>query len=123
MICRSELRPFEPELKNGHAMTIAAAYWPRRFVLPKAEERLFRVAEDSQLLGHCHWQNQKRRDVPVIAIVHGLEGSSNSNYVLGIADKAYQRGFHVVRLNQRNCGGTDSAGPKFTMSIAPGQTS
>ena len=92
-------------------MTIAAAYWPRRFALPKAEERLFRVAEDSQLLGHCHWREGKVRDVPVIAIVHGLEGSSESNYVLGIAEKAYQRGFHVVRLNQRNCGGTEKLTP------------
>jgi predicted alpha/beta-fold hydrolase len=100
-----------PLLKNGHAMTIAAVYWPRRFTLPKAEERLFRVAEDSQLLGHCHWQEGKARDVPVIAIVHGLEGSSQSNYVLGIAEKAYQRGFHVVRLNQRNCGGTERLTP------------
>ena len=92
-------------------MTIAAVYWPRRFTLPKAEERLFRVAEDSQLLGHCHWQEGKAPNVPVIAIVHGLEGSSQSNYVLGIAEKAYQRGFHVVRLNQRNCGGTEKLTP------------
>jgi len=105
--------PFEAHswLKNGHAMTIAAVYWPRRFTLPAAEERLFRVAEDSQLLGHCHWQKEKPRDVPVLAIVHGLEGSSDSNYVLGIAEKAYQRGFHVVRLNQRNCGGTEKQTP------------
>jgi len=101
--------PFEPHawLRNRHAMTIASAYWPRRFALPKAEQRLFRVAEDSQLLGACHWREGKGRDVPVIAIVHGLEGSCDSNYVLGIAEKAYQRGFHVVRLNQRNCGGTE----------------
>ena len=105
-----EFQP-HPLLRNAHAMTIAAAYWPRRFALPKAEERLFRVAEDSQLLGHCHWQEGKVRDVPVIAIVHGLEGSSASNYVLGIAEKAYQRGFHVVRLNQRNCGGTEKLTP------------
>ena len=98
-------------LKNGHAMTIAAVYWPRRFALPKAETRLFRVAEDSQLLAACHWQEGKRKDVPVIAIVHGLEGSCDSNYVLGIAEKAFQRGFHVVRLNQRNCGGSEKLTP------------
>ena len=92
-------------------MTIAAAYWPRRFALPKAEQRLFRVAEDSQLLGACHWQAGKRKDVPAIAIVHGLEGSCDSDYVLGIAEKAYQRGFHVVRLNQRNCGGSEKLTP------------
>ncbi len=100
-------------LRNGHAMTIAAVYWPRRFALPKAEARLFRVAEGSQLLAACHWQEGKRKDVPVIAIVHGLEGSCDSNYVLGIAEKAYQRGFHVVRLNQRNCGGSE----KFTPTL------
>jgi hypothetical protein len=92
-------------------MTIAAAYWPRRFALPPPEPRLFRVAEDSQLLAACHWQEGKRKDAPVIAIVHGLEGSCDSNYVLGIAEKAYQRGFHVLRLNQRNCGGTETLTP------------
>jgi predicted alpha/beta-fold hydrolase len=104
---------FEPHaaLRNRHAMTIAAAYWPRRFALPQGEARLFRVTDDSQLLGACHWQESKRRDVPVIAIVHGLEGSCDSNYVLGIAEKAYQRGFHVVRLNQRNCGNSEKLTP------------
>jgi uncharacterized protein len=104
---------FEPHalLKNRHAMTIAAAYWPRKFLLPPPEARLFRVADDSQLLAACHWQPEKKKDAPVIAIVHGLEGSSDSNYVLGIAEKAYRRGFHVVRLNQRNCGGTETLTP------------
>jgi hypothetical protein len=98
-------------LRNKHAMTIAAAYWPRRFALPRAEQRLFRVEEDSQLLAACHWQDGKRTDAPVIAIVHGLEGSCDSNYVLGIAEKAYQSGFHVVRLNQRNCGNSEKLTP------------
>lgn len=92
-------------------MTVAAAYWLRRFALPHAEERLFRVTEDSQLLAACHWQEAKRTDVPVMVIVHGLEGSCDSNYVLGIAEKAYQRGFHVVRLNQRNCGNSEKLTP------------
>src|SRR5260370_7502005 len=92
-------------------MTIAAVYWPRRFALPKAEARLFRVTEDSQLLAACHWQEGKRRDVPVIAIVHGLEGSCDSNYVLGIGEKAYKRGFHIVPLNQRNCAASQTLTP------------
>ena len=104
---------FEPHplLRNGHLMTIAAALWRRSFVLPAAEERLFRVDAESQILGHCHWQEGKRRDVPLIAVVHGLEGSSDSNYMLGIAEKAWAAGFHVVRLNQRNCGGTEKLTP------------
>ncbi len=105
--------PFEPHLllRNGHAMTIAAAFVPRRFDIPPAEARLFQVDSESCLLAHCHWQPGKRKDVPVIVIVHGLEGSSDGNYVRGIAEKAFHRGFHVVRMNQRNCGGTEALTP------------
>ena len=108
-----EIEEFEPHalLTNGHLMTIAAAFVSRKFDLPPVEDRLFRVDADSQILGRCNWQSGKRRDVPVIVILHGLEGSSESNYVCGIAEKAYRRGFHVVRLNQRNCGGTEALTP------------
>jgi uncharacterized protein len=108
-----EIREFEPRwwLKSGHAQTIGAAFAPRRFALPAGEERLFRVDAETQLKGVCHWRAGKRKDVPVIVIVHGLEGSCDSNYVRGIADKAWARGFHAVRMNQRNCGGTERLTP------------
>jgi len=104
---------FEPHplLTNAHLMTIAAALWRRKFSLPASEERLFAVDSESQLLGHCNWQEGRRRDTPVIVLVHGLEGSSDSNYMKGIAEKAWVRGFHVIRLNQRNCGGTELLTP------------
>jgi len=100
-----------PLLKSGHTMTIVAAYVPRQFTLPKAERRLFQVDPFSQLLALCHWQEGKRRDQPVMALVHGLEGSADSSYVRGITEKAFHRGFHVVRLNQRNCGGSERLTP------------
>src|SRR5438874_10874095 len=92
-------------------MTIASAFVPRRFDTPPAEPRLFQVDPGSHLLAHCHWQPGKRKDAPVIVIVHGLEGSSDGNYVRGIAEKAAHRGFHVVRMNQRTCGGTEALTP------------
>lgn len=108
-----EMEKFEPHalLRNGHAMTIAAAFVLRKFELPPAEDRLFHVDQESRILGRCHWQPGKRRDTPVIVILHGLEGSSESNYVWGIAEKAFRQGFHAVRLNQRNCGGTEKLTP------------
>ncbi len=108
-----EMEKFEPHalLRNGHAMTIAAAFARRKFDLPQAEDRLFQVEPESRILGRCHWQPGKAREVPVIAILHGLEGSSDSNYVRGIAEKAYRLGYHAVRLNQRNCGGTEALTP------------
>jgi predicted alpha/beta-fold hydrolase len=107
------MEKFEPHalLRNGHAMTIAAAFVPRKFELPPPEDRLFQVDPESRILGRCHWQPGKRRESPVIVILHGLEGSSESNYVCGIAEKAFRRGFHAVRLNQRNCGGTEALTP------------
>ncbi|OLD63073.1 MAG: hypothetical protein AUI53_00120 [Acidobacteria bacterium 13_1_40CM_2_60_7] len=107
------IREFKPHpmLTNRHAMTVAAAFWLRRFALPAAEDRLFEVEPGTRLLGKCHWQSGKRRDAPVLVIVHGLEGSSDSNYMLGVAEKAFAAGFHVVRMNQRNCGGTEGLTP------------
>jgi len=93
--------------RDDHCGGLLAA----QFALPRPEARMFRVAEDSQLLAACHWQEGRRKDVPLLAIVHGLEGSCDSNYVLGIAEKAYQCGFHVVRLNQRNCGDSEKLTP------------
>src|ERR1700752_4867729 len=110
---RTEMREFEPHrwLTCGHAQTIGAAFVPRTFAIGEGEERLFRVDAETQLKGVCHWQNGKSRELPVIVIVHGLEGSSDSNYAREIADKAFARGFHAVRMNQRNCGGTERLTP------------
>jgi uncharacterized protein len=108
-----EIKKFEPHgwLRSGHAQTIGAAFMRRTFSLPAGEERLFRVDSWTQLKGLCHWQPGKRKDLPVIVIVHGLEGSCDSNYERGIADKVWARGFHAVRMNQRNCGGTEGLTP------------
>jgi uncharacterized protein len=105
---------FTPPLlfRNAHLMTLAPRYWPRNTSLrgiPQIE-RLFTTEPDTQLLGFCHWQPQ-RTDSPTIVLVHGLEGCADSHYMRGIAAKAYQRGFNVVRMNQRTCGGTEHLTP------------
>jgi predicted alpha/beta-fold hydrolase len=88
-------------------MTVFCWGRPRRFPgLPPPEERLFDVAADTRVLAHCHWQ-PARADHPLLVALHGLEGSSSAHYMRGLADKAYARGFNVIRLNQRNCGGTE----------------
>jgi predicted alpha/beta-fold hydrolase len=108
-----QMKTFEAHrwFRSGHAQTIAAAFAPRKFALLRGEERLFRVDGETQIKGVCHWQDGKQQDLPVIVTVHGLEGSCDSNYVRGIAAKAWARGFHAVRLNQRNCGGTERLTP------------
>jgi uncharacterized protein len=100
-----------PLLRNPDVMTIAAALWLRRFPdLNRAEDRLFEVEPGTRILARCHWQAEPRRH-PALVLVHGLEGSSESNYILGTAEKAFRRGFSVVRMNQRNCGGSERLSP------------
>ena len=88
-------------------MTLYA--WAKRralHTLPPAEARFFDVAADARVLAHCNWQPD-RQAAPTLLVLHGLEGSSQAHYMRGLADKAFARGFNVVRLNQRNCGGTE----------------
>jgi uncharacterized protein len=49
-----------------------------------------------------------------------LEGSSESGYVVGITQKALAMGMNVVRVNQRNCGGTDALAPTLYNSSLSG---
>ncbi len=44
-------------------------------------------------------------------IVHGFEGSTESQYMTGFAAKGVAAGMNVIRMNQRNCGGTDALAP------------
>lgn len=90
--------------------TIASFVLPRRVDLPAAEERAIEVAPGVKVLCHCHWQPEPQGALTVL-VVHGLEGSSDSQYMLGIAAKGLAVGMNVVRMNQRNCGGTDGMSP------------
>jgi len=103
---------FEPRrfLRGAHAQTLAGFFLVRAIQLPQPEARYVEVAPGVKILCHCHWQPDRSRTLTVI-IVHGLEGSSDSSYVVGIADKALKAGMSVVRVNQRNCGGTDHLAP------------
>ena len=97
-------RPRRPFL-GGHAQTLAGNFLPRHNHLPSPEDRLFQVEADVQVLCHCHWQANRAHAMTLI-IVHGLEGSGESRYVIGTGSKAWRAGMNVVRMNVRNCGGT-----------------
>jgi predicted alpha/beta-fold hydrolase len=97
-------------LRGGHQQTLAAFFLQRRLLVPPAEERLIEVEPGVKVLCHCHWQ-PNRSDALTVIVVHGLEGSSDSSYAVGIAAKGFAAGMSVIRMNQRNCGGTDSLAP------------
>jgi len=55
-----------------------------------------------------------------LVIVHGLEGSSESQYVIGTGSKAWTAGMNVVRMNMRNCVDTEHLGPTLYNSSMSG---
>ena len=97
-----------PLFTGGHAQTLAAYAWPRRYRFEslRDEERLFEIEKDVKVLAHCRWQLHPAAHSTIV-LWHGIEGSTASIYMIAMAHKAFRAGFNVVRVNFRNCGGTE----------------
>jgi uncharacterized protein len=105
----SEFKPHR-FFRGGHVQTLAAFFLPRKIDPPPSEQRMIEVEPGISVLCHCHWQPDRSAALTLI-VVHGLEGSSQSQYMLGIARNGFAAGMNVVRMNQRNCGGMDHCAP------------
>ena len=91
--------------------TIASFLLPRKIHLPSAEERLVEVESGIKIRCWCYWQKPDRTTPLTLIVVHGLEGSTDSQYMLGVARNGLAAGMNVVLMNQRNCGGMDHCAP------------
>jgi len=105
-------------LRNGHLQTLAGNFLPRKLTIPESDPLVVEVEGPvggygpSSVLCLCHWQAPEvRQERLTVIIVHGLEGSSSSQYVLGNTSRALAAGFNVVRMNMRSCGGSDELSP------------
>jgi uncharacterized protein len=108
-------KPFTPHgvLTQGDLQTLSAYFWPGRYGakdLTGDEERLFEVGPGTKVVARCRWQ-RSRRECPTLLMWHGIEGSTRSAYMLMTAARAFSAGFNVVRVNIRNCGGTEHLTP------------
>jgi uncharacterized protein len=109
-------KPFKAHsvFSGGHAQTLGAYAWPRRYRFQRFsnldEGRLFDIEEGVRVLGHCRWQ-PRPEESPTIILWHGIEGSTASVYMIATADKAFRAGYNVIRVNFRNCGGTEHLTP------------
>lgn len=101
-------------LSNGHMQTIVGNFLPRPAfnVETIAEAVVVDPTDGSRVLCHCHWQpEQDRARRLTLVLVHGLEGSSRSRYIQGVAARAWSAGFNVVCMNMRNCADTEELTP------------
>ncbi len=100
-------------MSNPHLQTLLAAYKPRRwnYGWKHWEPIEINLGRDGRIIGEASWHQGRRCDYPALFLLHGLEGSARSHHVIGISKKAYEAGFHTIRINMRSCGGTEHLTP------------
>ena len=101
-------------LRNGHLQTLVGNYFPRPIFCVASQPEIVEVdpSDGSRVLCHCSWQPEAIRAACLtVVLVHGLEGSSDSQYIQGLAARAWGAGCNVIRMNMRNCGDTDHLTP------------
>ena len=99
-------------LRNAHVQSILATTFVRRGRIVREAAPLI-GAQRELLLDcgagvrlQCFVSRPQRSTGKPILVLHGWEGSVESNYVLSLAQQLFGRGFEVVRLNLRDHGET-----------------
>ncbi|TVQ41160.1 MAG: alpha/beta fold hydrolase [Wenzhouxiangella sp.] len=109
-----ELRPFAPRglLGNAHVQSLlTSGPWRRRRVqrqaaayLGRSQRELVETGDGTRLLGFRNSSPSAERREALVILLHGWEGSSESNYLLSTAVALDSAGFDTFRLNMRDHG-------------------
>jgi len=104
---------YKPSLlfRNGHIHTI----YPALFRKPKpvAWQRQRLELADGDFLDLDWLFQESDKTGKLVVLNHGLEGSSNSTYILAAAHLFYANGFNVLAWNHRSCSGEMNRLPRF----------
>jgi uncharacterized protein len=103
-------------LPGGNAQTIWPALFARRFHGPAPVYRRERWDTPDGDFIDVDWQARPAISdtptTPLLALFHGLEGSSASHYAQAFADAARQRGWAYAVPHFRGCSGELNRGPR-----------
>jgi uncharacterized protein len=113
--------PFAPPpgLRNPHLQSILSSSPPRRRLVARRARDLLAASRDLlvdcgdgvRLLGHHAPRPDGKGEL--VLMLHGWEGSAESNYVLSCAALLYALGCDVFRLNLRDHGPTHHLNPEL----------
>ena len=101
-----------PGLRSGHIQSLISSSAIRRRVVLRRSEALRQSSEVWTLDGgdgirlQGLYSRQPQAGKGLVVILHGWEGSVDSNYVLANGARLYAAGFDVFRLNFRDHGDT-----------------
>lgn len=105
------MKTFTPAfgLGNPHLQTLWGPLWRKTVHISRERERLW--LEDGDFLD-LDWHGPHSADAPLVLVLHGLTGSSNSPYVAGMQKALGDRGWASVALNWRGCSGEPNLLPR-----------
>lgn len=95
---------------NRHAQTMWGPFF-RGARLALRRERV--LTNDGDFVDLDWLENAPPAPAPLLLVLHGLEGSSRSHYVLELLAGARARGWRGVALNFRSCSGELNRLPRF----------
>src|SRR3989440_7214947 len=100
-----------PPWFGGHLQTVRDRIARPRYRLPAGETLMVAVSDGDKLAVRVHRPRHRPRG-PLVALVHGLCGSAESDYVRASAYGLLAAGFVVARVDLRGAGrsGDTSAG-------------
>jgi predicted alpha/beta-fold hydrolase len=99
--CATTFKP-ATGLGNPHLQTLWGPLWRKTVHLERRRERMW--LEDGDFLD-MDWHGPHEVDAPLVLVLHGLTGSSNSPYVAGLQQAMAKVGWASVALNWRGCSG------------------
>jgi predicted alpha/beta-fold hydrolase len=112
------VQSFQPPrlLRHAHVQSILASLGFRHRAVRRQAAAMLHASraevlelDGVRLLGHYSGRPRQGAGAAgrkLLIVLHGWEGSADSHYVVGLAGKAFARGFDVFRLNFRDHGGT-----------------
>lgn len=98
-------------LRNPHAQTLFSTFFRAPLILAREREEL--LLPDGDFLdldwhGPAGWSGA----TPLVLVVHGLSGSSDSHYVLGLQVALARQGWASVAMNCRGASGRPNNRPR-----------
>ena len=98
-------------LKNKHLQTLFPFFYPRKIKFSLFREK-FTLSDGDLLI--LDWSENRFEDKPLLVLLPGLEGSSDSFYIKGMMQKSLKNGFRCVCLHFRGCITNDETAAKKT---------
>lgn len=95
--------PFCPAhaLSNAHLQTLFASVHRRKPLHIKRERNTVLLSDGDYVFLDFHYPKQEKANSPLVLVIHGLSGSSNSHYIIGLQRSLAAQGIASVAMNCR----------------------